>query len=198
MASNLIDKNLPEYDFVERHRTLIGAPREPVYEAVRRLDMAGSPVIRGLFALRSLPAFLSRSPVRKNERLSLTLDGLIDSGFVLLGERCGEELLLGLVGRFWTPSGGLVRVDADEFRAFKRPGYARAAWNFSLSEEDGNTLLATETRVQCTDGVSRRHFGIYWTVVGPFSGLIRREILRSIKRYVEVSTVEQNHPRKTL
>ena len=187
MPPDLIDEYLPEYDFVERHRTLIRAPREAVYEAVRRLDMIRSPVIRGLFALRSLPAILARSSTRKNERLGLTLDGLLGSGFVLLGERRGEELLLRLVGRFWTPSGGTLPVDADEFRAFRRPGYARAVWNFSLSEEDGNTLLATETRVQCTDGTSRRRFGIYWTVIGPFSGLIRREILRSIKRDAEGS-----------
>ena len=192
MASDLIDEYLPEYDVVERHRTAIRASREPVYESVRRLDMTRSPVIRSLFALRSLPALMSRSSTHRGESqsLGLTLDGLLDNGFVLLGERRGEELLLGLVGRFWTPSGHLLRVDANDFRDFQRPGYARAAWNFSLSGmEDGATRLATETRVQCTDSTSRRRFRLYWTVVGPFSGLIRREILRSIKRDVEALVV---------
>ena len=193
MAPSLINEYLPEYDVVERHETTIRAPRGAVYAAVRQMDMTRSPVIRSLFALRSVPALLSRRSGQKRERLGLTLDGLLDNGFVLLGEKPGEELLLGLVGRFWTPSGGLVRVDADGFRAFQRPGYARAAWNFSLSEvSDGNTLLATETRVQCTDSTSRRRFGLYWTVIGPFSGLIRREILRSIKREAEASTAKKN------
>lgn len=191
--TDLIDEYLPQHDFVERHQTFIRAPRGLVYKAVRHLDMTRSPVIRSLFVLRSLPAFLSRRSGQKRERLGLTLDGLLNSGFVLLEEKPGEELLLGLIGRFWTPSGGLVRVDADEFRAFRRPGYTRAAWNFSLfEEEDGNTLLVTETRVQCTDSTSRKRFGLYWTVIGPFSGLIRREILRSIKHDAERSNVEKN------
>lgn len=191
-APRLIDEYLPEYDVVERHRTAIRASRERVYEAVRELDMTRSPVIRGLFALRGLPALLARSSARRVGSLGLTLDGLLDTGFVLLGERPGEELLLGLVGRFWTPTGDLVRVEAKDFRDFRQPGYARAVWNFSLSEsEAGATLLATETRVRCLDSASRRRFRLYWTVVGPFSGLIRREILRSIKRDVEALTAGQ-------
>ena len=49
------------------------------------------------------------------------------------------------------------------------------------------TLLATETRVLCLDTASRRRFRLYWTLIGPFSGLIRKDILRSIKRQAEFS-----------
>lgn len=77
-------------------------------------------------------------------------------------------------------------MDASGFRTFDRPGYAKAAWNFSLSEqENGTTRLATETRVLCLDDVSRRRFRLYWAFVGPFSGLIRREMLRSIRSTAE-------------
>ena len=181
----LIDEFLPDHDVVERHQIGIRAPVERVYDAVRALDLSRSRTIRWLFLLRELPA-LPRSSGRGNTRLGLTLDGLLGSGFVLLGETPRQEFLLGLVGRFWTPSGDIQRLDASGFRTFDRPGYAKAAWNFSLSEgEDGTTRLATETRVLCLDDASRRRFRLYWSFIGPFSALIRKEMLRSVKRAAE-------------
>ena len=184
----LIDEHLPIYDVVERHQTVVRAPRETVYETVRRLDMRRSPIIRALFELRSVPALLSRSSSHRSERLGLTLDGLLQSGFIFLGERLGEELLLGLVGRFWTFLGSTLRTNADDFHGFQRPGYAKAAWDFRLDEEGSSTLLTTETRVLCTDEASRSKFRLYWAVIGPFSGLIRKEILRVVKSKAEDDT----------
>ncbi|HEX2092193.1 MAG TPA: hypothetical protein VHG28_07305, partial [Longimicrobiaceae bacterium] len=82
-----------------------------------------------------------------------------------------------------TLSGGIVRVGAEEWRAWERPGYARAAWNFTVAPNaDGTVHLATETRVRCTDAASRRRFLRYWRVVGPFSGWIRREMLQAVRK----------------
>jgi hypothetical protein len=53
----------------------------------------------------------------------------------------------------------------------------------------GNTELSTETRVQCADAATRRRFRVYWAIVGPASGWIRREILRLIRRTAERSQV---------
>ncbi len=182
----LIDEFLPTYDVAECHQVQVRAPLERVYNAVRRLDLGGSGVVRTLFWLRELPALLRSSNRGAAGRLGLTLDALLDSGFVLLGERPNEELVLGLVGRFWTSSGGIQRLTIKGFRDFQQPGYAKAVWNFSLSgQAGGTTLLTTETRVLCLDATSRKRFFPYWSFVGPFSGLIRRQILRSIKRQAE-------------
>jgi hypothetical protein len=180
----LIDEWMPQWDVVEHHETRVRAPRQAVWETVRTLDFArSSPVVAALFALRSLPGLLSgRAPKRAP---GATLDGLLRKGFVLLGERPGEELLLGVVGRFWRPSGDIVRLTAEEFRVFDRPGYAIGTWNFALADQGDAVRVTTETRVRCTDAASRRSFGRYWTVVGPFSALIRREMLRSIRRAAE-------------
>ncbi len=170
----LIDDFLPDYDVAERHAILIHAPAERVYSAVRSLDLGDSPIIRGLFRLRGLP------------RSALTLDGLQRIRFTVLGEDPGREILLGLVGRFWTLTGDLQRVDPAGFKAFDRDGYAKAAWNFSLApRSDGRVRLSTETRVCCADEASRRRFRRYWRLVGPFSALIRREMLRTLKRKAE-------------
>jgi hypothetical protein len=46
---------------------------------------------------------------------------MLQSGFVLLGERPERELALGVVGRFWTLEGERLTLDADGFAAFDRP-----------------------------------------------------------------------------
>ena len=175
----MIDDFLPGYDVRERHRTEVRAPVERVYAAVRRLDISGARLSMLLFRLRGLSAG-GCGPA------CFTLDDFLRMRFILLGERPNEELLLGVVGRFWTPSGGLRRLDAEGFRNFNERGYAKAAWNFSLAARaDGSVLLGTETRVSCTDAASRRRFRLYWLFVGAFSGLIRREMLQAVKRSAE-------------
>lgn len=169
----LIDKFLTEYDVAKRYQINIQAPAETVYPAVRQLDVGNSALIRWLFRLRGLP------------QDCLNLEGLAKSGFVILAEESPHEMVLGLVGRFWKLAGGIQNIGAQEFQAFNRPGYAKAVWNFSLHQtEENNTRLSTETRVYCTDERSRGKFKKYWTVVAPFSGLIRKEILKTIKRKV--------------
>ncbi|HSO76103.1 MAG TPA: hypothetical protein VLU47_14815 [Blastocatellia bacterium] len=180
----LIDELLPKYDAVERHQIKILAPARIVYEAVRELDLRDSLVVRLLFRLREAPGFFRSK--RRDTRLGLTLRDLVASGFIVLGERDNEELVLGLVGRFWTASGSIERMDAGAFHSFATPGFAKAVWNFSLTEDQaGGTMLATETRVLCLDNTSRSRFKIYWTLIAPFSGLIRNEALRVVKRAAE-------------
>ena len=170
----LIDDILPEYHFSERHSATVAAAPERVYEIARRLDMSGSTLIRMLFRLRGLPP------------ATLNLDGLCELGFSILAERPDRELVLGLVGRFWTRAGGLLPVGALGFGEFDQPGYAMAAWNLQVSSlPRGGTSLTTETRVRCTDAASRFSFRLYWLLVRPFSGLIRRVMLREVKREAE-------------
>jgi hypothetical protein len=182
----LIDEWMPTYHAVERHQVRIAAPRERVWNTVRRMEFGRPWVIRALMAVRTLPARLAgRGRKTGDEEGDDGAGGLLRAGFVLLDERPGEELLIGVAGKFWRPSGNIVRVSADEIRAFTRPGFAVATWNFALAEEGTHTVLSTETRVRCTDEASRRSFLRYWRIVGPFSALIRVELLKSIRRAVE-------------
>ena len=186
ISPQLIDQFLPTYDLAKHHRIDIQAPVEWVYTAVQHMDLGHSPIVRWLLLLRGLPSLILSPDRPKENRNPLTLAGLQKSGFILLGERPGRELLLGIVGRFWTPAGGILRIDAAEFQDFERSGYAKVAWSFSLSpRNDDITRLSTETRIQCLDAASRRRFRLYWLLVGPFSGLILSESLRARKRQAE-------------
>jgi len=112
------------------------------------------------------------------------LEGFRKSGFVTLHE-APDELVLGGVGRFWEPTGGLRRIDAAEFGGFAEPGFAKTAFNFEIRRSGERTLLRTETRIATTDERSRRSFARYWRVVHPGSALIRLAWLRAIRKRAE-------------
>ena len=178
----LIDSFAPNPDAVETHSITIAASSDAVYRALWTADL-GAPVIKLLLALRSLPGFVARgfSSFPRNQKI--TLQTLLDSGFGVLAEEPGQEIVLGVTGRFWRPVGNLTPFNREDFDGPVRLGFARAVWNFKVEEGgSGQTILATETRVTCGDPASRRKFRAYWLFVRPFSGLIRRLMLRSVKR----------------
>ncbi len=170
----LIDEFLPKYDFVETHEIAIRASAETVFNAVDEVDLSESWIVRGLIFLRGLPSE------------HLRLRELRGSNFEILGTRKNEELLIGLAGKFWTLGGNLQKVNADNFREFDKKGFAKAVWNFSVDAEGNKTRLKTETRIRCLDDESRRSFGFYWTFIQPFSGLIRKEMLKIVKQKAEM------------
>jgi hypothetical protein len=186
----LLDRFLPEYDVSKRHSIEIPAPRERVFEALGRYDFGRSLVTRALMGLRGYGRRGRRAA--EGEAASLS-ERLVRFGFTLLAETPGEELVFGLVGRFWRPDGGLRPVAAAEFESFAEPGFAKAAWNLRVGPglhlpHTGPGLhlphceLSTETRVVCFGEPTRRKFLRYWRLIEPFSGAIRRSLLRGVRR----------------
>src|SRR5918997_1692208 len=96
-----------------------------------------------------------------------------------------DEVVLGVVGRFWSLDSGIRDVSPPEFAAFEEPGFTRAAMSFHAEAAGTGALLTTETRIQATDDDARRSFGRYWRVVHPGSALIRRAWLRAIRKRAE-------------
>ena len=182
----LIDSFAPKPDAAETHRIAIDAPTDLVYRALWNADVGNSLVIKSLMGLRSLPEFVLRRRHLPARNQKISLQTLIDSGFGLLIEEPGREIVLGVTGKFWRPTGNLLPFDRDSFNHPVPPDVARAVWNFSLDEiARGHTLLSTQTRVNCGDDASRRKFLAYWFFVRPFSGLIRRVMLKAVKRACE-------------
>jgi hypothetical protein len=183
----LLDRYLERWDVRSRHQTVVEAPASETYRAVRRLDLGRSLPATALFAVRAAPRLLTG---KAQLRRSITLDMLLEEGFVILGKEPDRELVMGAVGKFWRPEGGIERIEAEDFESFDRPGFAKGAFNFTV-EKYGHaaTLLATETRVRCTDASSRRKFALYWRVIGPFSGAIRHLMLREVKQDAEAASL---------
>src|SRR6266511_3342278 len=63
-SPTLIDAYMPSYDVRARHATRIRASAAATYEVLKRTDLAGSPIVRLLFAIRGLPARVGRPPGR--------------------------------------------------------------------------------------------------------------------------------------
>lgn len=176
-----LDYFMPVYDVCSRHERLVGASLEDTFAGVMAADFAESWLVRTLMRLRGYGLRnLKSGPLSENTRRS---------GFTELAVVPQAEVVYGLVGRFWKPQGDLVKLgSAESFLAFEQAGYAKAAWNFSLHAESPRaTRLRTETRVLCLGSAARRRFCAYWFFVAPFSGLMRRSMLRSIARRAEAA-----------
>jgi len=161
----LLSEVLPQYDVRKRRAIDLVAPADRVWQALHETTIGESKIAHLLFRLRGLPSDATGS--------ILELEG-----FRRLAEEPGREVVVGAVGRPWFPRASLVR-DADP-RTFREPGYALMALNVTYDGAE----LATETRVRCTDGRSRFRFQLYWLVVGFFSGVVREDWLRAVRRRV--------------
>jgi len=176
-ADSLLDTLIPAFDFGHRHAIVVAAPTARVAEAAETYHLAtdGSPVARLLFRLRGLtpPSGTLREAGRA-------------MGFTILAEEPGKELVLGVAGRFWAldERANLISPpDARAFVGFSRPGHAKAAMSLRFDPlAYGRTRLGTETRVTCVDPAAYRRFALYWTLIGPFSSWLRRDLLHGIAR----------------
>lgn len=187
----LIDRYLPVCDVTRIEQTVIDAEPEETYAAVRRLDFlqVRFPGVRLLNFLRTLPLRLIRSLYRGEQPAllrTLTLDDIVKTDWVLLGEEPGVEIVVGAVGKFWKPMIEWRRVAAKDFAAFNRPGYAKLAVNFSIRPCGARrSLLLYEARTATTDEASRASFRRYWRVIAPFAGYLMRNALATIKADAE-------------
>jgi hypothetical protein len=170
---------MPRYECHERHELWVPAPPPVAYEAVKAVSASEIRLIGPLMRLR----MLGRWPGRLDTRAPL-LGSLEQGGFVRLAERQDEEVVYGAIGRFWRPTGNRP-IAVESFAGFAEPGYAKAAMNFAVGAERGGTRITTETRILGTDPEASRKFRLYWLLIRPGSGAIRRSWLKAIQRRLE-------------
>ncbi|MBI1815043.1 MAG: hypothetical protein HYR72_08705 [Deltaproteobacteria bacterium] len=180
----LLDRFAPDPHFIERHRIEVHTTPQIAYRAIWTTDFGSSSLIKGLLWIRSLPSLLFRRDPTPRPRQSFTLQTIIDNGFALLAEEPGREVVLGVVGRFWRPTGNVEPFRSEYFSDPLPPGLAKAVWNFTVDQTAPGqpVIVSTETRVVCADVASQRKFAVYWSLIRPFSGLIRIIMLRAIQR----------------
>jgi hypothetical protein len=78
----------------------------------------------------------------------------------------------------------------EQFMSFKNPGYVKVAINFKfISENNKETLLTTETRVQGICNDDNRIFGRYWRIIYPGSAIIRRVWLDTINKKAQITEI---------
>ena len=186
----LIDEFVPRYDFAVVHASVLPARPEACYRAALGVDLLRDPVIRTLLGLRSLPQRLADRLARQHRATAAAeppppfrLGDMVRYGWIVLAEEPNVELVLGQIGQPWKSAGASSGppVAPAAFADFDRPGFAKIAANIRV-EPYGATasILTIETRVALTDPQSLRRFTRYWTLIRPFSALIRRIALRLV------------------
>jgi hypothetical protein len=196
----LADEFLPVYDVSDAVATVADADRQTAWQALLDIDLLElgreAPVVAMLGALRMLPEVVGHllhgeRPAKPPESMrlrDLPSIPMYQGGWILLGERPGEEIALGLVGKFWRPVIEFARItSADEFREFDEPGFAKTTYDLSVRELGaGKTLLSGLMRTATTDEPARRWFRRYWAFgVGAGAHLLVGALLDSARRAAE-------------
>jgi hypothetical protein len=181
VPTTAIDEWLPQYQVSARYSILVRATPAQAYAALNQASFSDLTILRVLTRLRGY-----RLKSEKSAAADGSPTGRRYGSFLQLAAVPPKEVLVGIAGRFWRPDGGIVpNLSPAEFRDFRREGYAKAVWNFTLTSTAEGTRLSTETRVQTFGRAARLKFRAYWLVVGPFSGLIRGAMLREVRRRAE-------------
>ncbi|HEU5183891.1 MAG TPA: hypothetical protein VFU01_04945 [Gemmatimonadaceae bacterium] len=179
----LLDRFMPTYEVRERHETRVAAPVAIAYEAVRRMDMNRSRLVRGMFRARAIALRAKPEPLPQLEGF---LEQAQSLGWGILAEEPGREIVLGAVTKPWMANVHFERLDPGRFTAFDGPGYVKIAFTMVAEPVDArSSIVKTETRVITTDRYARKRFRRYWTVVSPGVRLIRVEALRLVRADAE-------------
>jgi hypothetical protein len=114
-----------------------------------------------------------------------------DGGWTLLGERPGEEIALGLAGKFWRPVIEYAEVSADDFTDFIVPGYGKTVYSLAVEPLGEHGCLLTGTmRTATTDEHARRWFRRYWTFgVGSGAHVLVQALLDMVREDAEQGEV---------
>ncbi|KAA3602019.1 MAG: hypothetical protein DWQ06_07335 [Calditrichaeota bacterium] len=169
----LIDKFLPNFTFNEIHKTKVNSTPEKIYPILPSLDFSDSWISKILFRLRGLPV--------EEFNFKSMFEGM---KFSILEENQPNEILIGLLVNSKPET---VKIpNSDFFVKFNENNSLKIAWNFTLEKlSDSQTLVQTETRILCSGKKMKNRFSIYWFFVRPFSGLIRMEMLKIVKKKCE-------------
>jgi hypothetical protein len=179
----LLDRFMPVYEIVERHRIDVAAPAEMTFAAAKQQDLSRSVVVRAIFKAREIALGAVPDDRARPRRLVADMQAI---GWGVLAEEAGRELVLGAVTRPWEANPVFRALPPEEFGAFSEPGFVKIAWTLRADPVDStSSILRTETRAVTTDSVARGRFRRYWTFVSPGVALIRRLSLPYVKREAE-------------
>jgi hypothetical protein len=178
----LLDRFMPVYDVVERHRVFVAAPAATVLAAAKDQDLMQSPLTRAIFRTREL--VLGATPAKTlPSGLLATVQAL---GWGVLAEQPEREIVVGAVTKPWEANVTFRALPADRFAAYNEPGDVKIAWTLRARPVgERHSVFMTETRAVATDRTARDRFRRYWAFASPGISAIRWLSLLPLKREAE-------------
>jgi hypothetical protein len=185
-----LDVWLPVSHWTTRHDRQVAAPPADVARALREVTPGEMRLARPLVALRTLPSRLAgkgrgadRGPAGRGARHDA-------GGLHPAGRRAGERpdrrrhraRLRRAAVEARAVQGDPSRPHPRGVPGVDRPGYLKGVYAMWVEPDGAGSLLRTETRVFVTSESAARRFKPYWTLIEPFSGLIRRDWLAAGRR----------------
>jgi hypothetical protein len=182
-ADPLLDRFMPVYEVVERHRILVDAPAAVTFATASAIDLAQPALIRAIFNARA--RILGSTPDTV-VRPRAFLDLVKSIGWGVLAEREGAEIVMGAVTQPWLADVVFRPLPREDFVAFREPGFVKIAWTLRADPLGADrSIFRTETRVVATDPGARGKFRRYWSFFSPGIVLIRRLMLKPLKNEAE-------------
>lgn len=179
----LLDRFMPRYEIVERHRIRIAAPAPVVLAAARGMDLLRTPAIRAIIDTRAL--LLGAAPDDRLSGRGLVAD-MEAIGWRVLADVPDREVVVGAVTRPWEPNVIFRPIAPDQFATFAEPGYVKILWTLRADPDGaGASVFRTETRVSTTDATARARFRRYWSLFSPGIVAIRWLLLGPLKAEAE-------------
>jgi hypothetical protein len=179
----LLDRLIPTPRLVELNHVDVAAPVDVVWEHVRHGNLATSPFIRALFAIRTIPSRLRGEPDEGHLQIDELRSTPERPGFRLMLEDPPHELAVGAIGKVWHAQIPFVHVrDAWEYERFDDADFAKVAWAIRVSPHEAGTRVEIEVRVDTTDDDAWQKFERYFRFIGVGSHFIRHVLLHALSR----------------
>jgi hypothetical protein len=180
-----IDEFAPAFHFREHHSTIVTAPPDRVFAAIKAVSADEIALFRTFTAIRRFGRSAPESILNPSGGRPI-LDVATSTGFLLLAEQAPRELVVGAVVVAPPGTRRPQEFTSDHFRALDGPGYAKATMNFLVQDlGNGTSRLDTETRVVATNDEALRRFTPYWRIIFPGSTILRYTWLSAIKARAE-------------
>jgi hypothetical protein len=179
---------LPHADAEVVEQVVVAADTARTYGAIGSTDVSSDRIVSLFGALDD-----ARTRLAGEEPAARTLDRLLaaNAGPVELAAEPGARRVIGVVGRYNGLERSVAHLRADQFDAFDEPGHLKAAVEFRVRRQDERqSLLGCEVRVQATDEDLRATLGMTWFVVGRGVRLGVRRLLTAIRTEAERSGPE--------
>jgi hypothetical protein len=173
---------LPNPCHSEIHRIFVNAEPAEAWQQARHFDMSEVSWVKLLFDIRTLPERLfTKEKVAESKSLSIDEITKSETGFILLDEIPGKEVVVGSVGKYWHLKIPFYKITPENFKSFDDPGYGKIAWAVSVEPFRNGSTISFELRIAATDETSWKKFHRYYSVIGKASHLIRSSLMSHLE-----------------
>lgn len=183
-ADPLLNPFMPDFEALELHSIAVHAPAEITWSTTCDLQLLRSPLIHAIVKTRELVLGAAPDPADATPPTLLAM--LKGSGWSVLAEAPGTEIVAGTVTRPWEANVVFRAIPAEQFAGFQEPGWVKIAVTLRAERVgDARSQASSETRVVATDDVTSARMRRYWACFSPGISIIRRIALGGIKREAE-------------